>query len=951
MHSYSLASALFTRKPSPITWRGQQAVPRRSKRAATPGLEDLENRDLLTIYTAINGTQLYADLALVNKGHQTSDTIWLAAPSITMTQGQATVDPTGSLLIESTEGNSSSATVVNGGGFYVEGGGSTTFEYLTVTGGYGEDFYLYGSSTQSTSLTLNDVEVTGCNDGAVTTRYTNLSATNSTEFVGCNSYGLISQGNVSMPGTGPAVQFVSNYTGWAALSDNFGSMISATDVTFFSNQVFGFSLSDGSATLNNATFVGAGVRNISDYGSDTVNLNNVNISGVTGQFGAIQTSQDSTSTFTVNGGSLVSNSNSSGAIISTNGGTVNLLNLNFTTNTAPEMVSLGGVGNDTLTSVFITHNTGAGVVVTSAATEDFFGEDVIQNCSSASGVGAALTLNGSNAFIVGGSYDYNTGGAIYDSGSDPDLTLLGPDISHNTGGSQGALAINVTSGGYGGSINAENVPFIADQGTGSVSAVSLTGPGSLSSFVVQAGFFLNDTGGYAISVALVSMDQEVAVAQNLFQGSAGAVTVAGITGQLFGPLPQFVFGSNEVTGGSNPVGQVDVSGGIGSFVIADNYIHGNSGSGVAITGNSTYTTGNPGASVLVVGNTISGNTAAVNGGGVDATIGQYDSQNFANNTIYLNTAVKGGGIYDQGLVPSGQGNIEALPGVNLIGNTITENTASGAGGGVWFATATGWPFGPPPPAMVGAPGALSLDNSIIAQNNGPTSSPDIAGPVFEAVYSLVGNDTGATFSNSTSTDILGTSGSPVNAGLYGPVVLPGGPGVSGSGSVGPVFKPGSISVGTGDANDNSNPYGFQTSTDELGFNRSSYSPTQGAEVGVVAPKKLPQPPPPTTKPVNPVNPASALLVTVSSPPPLSSPAMGGVLLTTGSAPTVKLIGLTKQPVVYQDGGSRHQERRRPNRTDFLPTGARRQPAPPLHRQAHFLSLRKIRALPTPSSTV
>ncbi len=861
-------------------------------------IELLESRTLLSTYTVnksgdVPGVagELRTVITTINGNGDTNATVVVDLASITLTQGQITVNPAGNLLIKSGEGSTAGSTVIHGGGFFDEGG-STQLENMTVTGASGEDIYLDGTAAKPASLALTDVLVSAANDGIVTTNHTTLTLYTNTQILNCNSYGMITQGNVSIPGTGSPVQFYGNYTGWDAENDNFGGTISVTGAVFTANKVFGMEIYEGSATIGNSSFVGGGFRNISDSGTDIVTLTNDSLTSGTGSFSEIQATEDNTSTFTVNGASLTTNA-ISGPLVSTNGGIVNLNNLSVTGNTATEMIYLGGVGNDNLTSDSITSNHGAGVVVAQAATEVSFTGVTIENCTALAGqtAGAAVTLNGADAFFVNGALDHNTGGAIYDAGTDPDLTIMGTDMSYNTG-AQGSLTVNISSGGYGGNIMAQEVMFGHDQGTGSVSAVDLTGSGAVSSFDVQQGSCLDDTNGYAVSVQLSGQGGEmVAVDQELFTGDDGAATVAGPTGQLTGLPPQFVFAENEVTANNNPQGQIYLSG-LGNFVAGNNYIHGNTGDGLTIVGNSSYTIGSPGASVQVLGNTITGNSnPAGNGGGISATIGLNDAQEFANNTVYRNTALNGGGIYDQGLAPSGSGSFSGLPGINIIEDTITQNTATGSGGGIWFAAAPGWPFGTPPPAIVGAPGALSLDSSIVAQNNGPSSSPDIAGTVFEAVYSLVGNDSGTTFSNSTSTDILGTAGSPVNAGLSGPVTLPGGPG--------PEFEPGSLSVGSGDAGLNNNPYNFQTFTDENGVSRVGDPPTQGAVVSQAAAHKQPVNPPQSSPTLVQVPPAptknsvkgtSSLLVTVSSPTPISSPAIGDVLVTTGS-PT-KVVGAT-----------------------------------------------------------
>ena len=134
--------------------------------------------------------------------------------------------------------------------------------------------------------------------------------------------------------------------------------------------------------------------------------------------------------------------------------------------------------------------------------------------------------------------------------------------------------------------------------------------------------------------------------------------------------------------------------------VLDNVITGNS----ATNGAGAYFRG---SIALISGNTIVGNVASGNGGGVYSTIGQMS--NMWNNTISANQASSGGGVYCDSTV-------------TVAGNTITGNSATVSGGGVFCSsgpklynnTISGNSAGGEGGAVYGGTGALV--NNIMAFN-------------------------------------------------------------------------------------------------------------------------------------------------------------------------------------------------------------------------------------------
>ena len=176
----------------------------------------------------------------------------------------------------------------------------------------------------------------------------------------------------------------------------------------------------------------------------------------------------------------------------------------------------------------------------------------------------------------------------------------------------------------------------------------------------------------------------------------------------------------------------------------------------------------------VTGNSASGAITTTNGGGGIKSTGTLtiSATTVANNTSSgLNS--QGGGIWNMGVLTSTNstisGNSTASDGggiynasansVTLTNTTLYGNTASGAGGGLRQAGS----------------GSLEVKNTIVAGNTGTAGGLDVSGAFTSRGHNLIGNVGTATgFANGTNGDLVGTSGSPLDAKL-GPLQNNGGP--------------------------------------------------------------------------------------------------------------------------------------------------------------------------------
>ena len=124
-------------------------------------------------------------------------------------------------------------------------------------------------------------------------------------------------------------------------------------------------------------------------------------------------------------------------------------------------------------------------------------------------------------------------------------------------------------------------------------------------------------------------------------------------------------------------------------------------------GGGIYTTGSASELLTVIDSTFSGNTAATNGGAL-AGVGP---MTIVNTTFSGNTAAQGGALDIWGWYSY----------VTITNSTITNNTASTTGGGIYDEITVGY---------------INLQNSIVAGNDGG----DTAGPITDLGGNLIGGD-------------------------------------------------------------------------------------------------------------------------------------------------------------------------------------------------------------------
>ncbi len=161
-----------------------------------------------------------------------------------------------------------------------------------------------------------------------------------------------------------------------------------------------------------------------------------------------------------------------------------------------------------------------------------------------------------------------------------------------------------------------------------------------------------------------------------------------------------------------------------STVIGNNAAH---GGGVAVGIGS-----NGRGAVVAVRATIRGNQATVgNGGGVWATSGVIDLQNA---TVSGNTAVgNGGGIYRTGISPFSNAG-------SIVRSTVASNTSTGSGGGLH---------------NVAGSTVFPVSGSILANNAGNATAPDLFGAINSGGFNLIESTVGATINGTTATNITG----------------------------------------------------------------------------------------------------------------------------------------------------------------------------------------------------
>jgi len=281
----------------------------------------------------------------------------------------------------------------------------------------------------------------------------------------------------------------------------------------------------------------------------------------------------------------------------------------------------------------------------------------------------------------------------------------------------------------------------------------------------------------------ISNQNILTVADSTIEGNASPNNGGGINNNWV-----MIVSDSEIDCNSAPDGGGIAQGAVATII--DSIIEGNTaavGGGVGVFG----------GSLRVIGSVIADNSAETNPSGTTGFGGglwAYGSMQITDSTIANNSAtVVGGGIY----VNSGA--------LTITDSTIAGNTAdspapsrfppsAGSGGGLWDWGVETNVFDSPPPANAVAAPAI-LDNSIVADNVGPSGLDDIDGGALSpsSAYNLVGVDNTGSLHNSVNGNVVGTQYNP----LLGPLQNNGGPTET------MALQPGSPALGKGDPADTS----------------------------------------------------------------------------------------------------------------------------------------------------
>jgi predicted outer membrane repeat protein len=425
--------------------------------------------------------------------------------------------------------------------------------------------------------------------------------------------------------------------------------------------------------------------------------------------------------------------------------------------------------------------------------------------------GESLTITGpgANLLTIRGNGAADFSGQIFSrDGNRPH----GFSVSGMTLTNAGFTAIANPNTGPQSSLTVTNVTFVAN--SNSFSGGAITNEAALT---VTNCTFTNNTstsaggGGAIISSISSSTAFTATISGSTFTGNrltnggpGGAIRNAGGTMTI----AKSGFTNNTITGGGfGSQGGAINNEGSGTMSISNCIISGNStstdaqdshGGGMASSGPLT-----------IAGSTITGNSAARDGGGIYRFSG--GTLTLTNSTVSNNTANSdnnatgsGGGMYFRGDAGSATisgstingnqalgnstsagngGGIDVSSVLDLTHSTVSGNTAGRNGGGIYAQgisttiltinsstvarnTATGDGGGL---VRASSSNPVNLRNTIVADNSATGTAKDILGAVVSQGYNLIENITGATFSGDTTTNITGTDPN------LGPLANNGGP--------------------------------------------------------------------------------------------------------------------------------------------------------------------------------
>ncbi len=261
--------------------------------------------------------------------------------------------------------------------------------------------------------------------------------------------------------------------------------------------------------------------------------------------------------------------------------------------------------------------------------------------------------------------------------------------------------------------------------------LTITNAGGTTGIVVSGNntsrvFFVNSGANLTLNNLTVTRGNGTGTTDTRFNGFGGGIVIRGT----------LTMTNSTVSGNSASQG-----GGIynqGTLTVTNSTISGNSAQGIA---GGIYNDG----TLTVTNSTVSGNNSAQIGGGIFNTDG---TLTVTNSTISGNSAQSiAGGIYNNGTL-------------TVTNSTVSSNSAQ-TGSGIYNEK----PFDTPITANLG--------NTIVAANTATGSAPDFSGTITSQGYNLIGNNSGATITGTTTGNQIGTSANPINP-LLAPLANNGG---------------------------------------------------------------------------------------------------------------------------------------------------------------------------------
>jgi hypothetical protein len=353
--------------------------------------------------------------------------------------------------------------------------------------------------------------------------------------------------------------------------------------------------------------------------------------------------------------------------------------------------------------------------------------------------GAQFSLTVTNAAFVGNKNGFG-GGGISNAAA---LTVTNCTFTDNVTSPSGGGSGSVGGGAIHSDTNDVTIPVII---TGSTFTNNLAG----STFAGSGGAVNNRSGSMTITNSTftnnrarngggaVANGQVLSISGSTFNGNS--TTAAGVHGGAVSSVTngQLTIANSLLTGNSahGHGGALYASFG-GTTTITNSAISGNTSNSDSFefgSGGGMYFRSDTGLATIS-GSTISGNQALVQDGG--GIVGEANL-NLTNSTVSGNFAgANGGGIFDG--YTGGPGFSSTI---TLTSATIVNNTAGANGGGVRQSTQVG-------------DAAVSIRNTIIANNTSGTTANDVSGTFSSQGFNLVRNTTGADIVGATATNLYG----------------------------------------------------------------------------------------------------------------------------------------------------------------------------------------------------